>query len=222
MRGGYYYEEPSRLTFRISINTFQLMRTSTPALMPIFRSELQLRLIALLLEHERESTAAELASMLAAAPPSLHRELHRLLDAGLIKRRAVGRTQLYSGAPDSPVYAALRELTERTVGVEPPAGVGRWKSFRTSSWHSFTALGRAAASVPIAMSTSSSSVTFALPRTTNDACTVSVGVSADASMRSCSVETSSLNGLTKGIASFVERWGVQTSRIVGTPNGLHA
>jgi predicted nucleotidyltransferase len=94
------------------------MRTKAPALLPLFRSELQLRLIALLAESDREWTARELADSLEASAASLHRELHRLLAAGLVARRSVGRTQLYRGASESPLYQPLRDLVTKSVGVE--------------------------------------------------------------------------------------------------------
>jgi predicted nucleotidyltransferase len=85
----------------------------------IFRSELQLRLLGLLLlNSDRTWTATELAARLSATPVSIHRELHRTLDAGLLTREPVGRTYLYRAATDSPLYEPLRLLLERTVGVE--------------------------------------------------------------------------------------------------------
>jgi predicted nucleotidyltransferase len=94
------------------------MKRSAPAYTPLFRSELQLQLVALLTESEREWTFRELADSLDAAPASLHRELHRLLDVGLVVRRSVGRTQLYRAVTESPLHAPLRELLTKTVGVE--------------------------------------------------------------------------------------------------------
>lgn len=93
--------------------------SSTTAL-PIFRSELQLRVLGLtLLNPERTWTTPELATRLGATPVSVHRELHRALDAGLLEREAIGRTYLYRGATESPLYEPLRLLLERTVGIEP-------------------------------------------------------------------------------------------------------
>ena len=94
------------------------MRTKSPALLPLFRSELQFRLIAVLAESDREWTTRELADSLEASAASLHRELHRLLGAGLVARRPVGRTQLYRGASESPLYQPLCDLVTRSVGVE--------------------------------------------------------------------------------------------------------
>ena len=87
--------------------------------LPLFRSEVQLRALGvLLLEPDREWTTAELAEQLGATPVSIHRELHRALAAGLLTRAAIGRTYVYRAAVDSPLYDPLRLLLERTVGVE--------------------------------------------------------------------------------------------------------
>src|SRR6266702_1326653 len=89
------------------------------AALPLFRSELQLRILALvLLDPDRTWTTPELARRLDAAPVTIHRELHRALDAGLLMREAIGRTYLYRAATDSPLYEPLRLLLERTVGIE--------------------------------------------------------------------------------------------------------
>lgn len=93
---------------------------SAATALPIFRSELQLRMLGLvILNADRAWTALELASRLEATSVSVHRELHRALDAGLLEREAIGRTYLYRGATDSPLHEPLRELLERTVGIEP-------------------------------------------------------------------------------------------------------
>jgi predicted nucleotidyltransferase len=93
---------------------------SAPATLPIFRSELQLRLLGLvLLNADRAWTTPELAERLGATSVSVHRELHRALDAGLLEREAIGRTYLYRAATHSPLHEPLHLLLERTVGVEP-------------------------------------------------------------------------------------------------------
>jgi predicted nucleotidyltransferase len=90
-----------------------------PSPLSLFRSELQLRMLGLLLLNpQRTWTASELAKRLEATSISVHRELHRGLSAGLLVREAVGRTYLYRAATASPLYEPLRLLLERTVGVE--------------------------------------------------------------------------------------------------------
>lgn len=92
---------------------------STTIEFPIFRSALQGDLLTvILLNPERTWTTRELEERLDATPVAIHRELHRALDAGLVTRRAIGRTYLYSAATDSPLYEPLRMLVERTHGVE--------------------------------------------------------------------------------------------------------
>ena len=86
---------------------------------PIFRSELQLRLLALMfLEPDRTWTTPDLAKRLDATPVTTHRELRRALDSGLLVREAIGRTYLYRVTTNSPLYEPLRLLLERTVGIE--------------------------------------------------------------------------------------------------------
>lgn len=85
----------------------------------VFRSDLQLRMLGLLLlGPDRTWTTPELAERLGATPVTIHRELHRALDAGLLVREAIGRTFLYRAATDSPLYEPLQLLLERTVGIE--------------------------------------------------------------------------------------------------------
>ncbi len=86
----------------------------------LFRSDTQAHLLALLLlQPDRSWTAADLASRLEAAPPTVHRELHRALDDGVITREGIGRTFLYRAATDATLYEPLAKLLERTVGLEP-------------------------------------------------------------------------------------------------------
>lgn len=95
------------------------MRTKGPDRLPIFRSELQARLLALLLlQRGVEWTVAELQDRLGGSRAGVHQELRRLLDAGILERRSVGRADVYRAAERSPLVAPLRELVERTVGVE--------------------------------------------------------------------------------------------------------
>ena len=95
------------------------MRTSPPALLPLFRSRLQADLLALLFSSPREGlTVTELANEIAASRSSVQRELARLLEAGILERSEIGRTSIYRPA-DSPLTRPLGELIEATVGVVP-------------------------------------------------------------------------------------------------------
>lgn len=95
------------------------MRTKAPPLLPIFRSEVQARVLALLLLHpERRWPSPELQRRLRVPEPTLRRELARLVDAGLVVVDWAGRTKIFAAATESPLYEPLRELLERTLGVE--------------------------------------------------------------------------------------------------------
>jgi predicted nucleotidyltransferase len=96
------------------------MRTQPPAIAPFFRSQLQARLLAaLFLSATEEVGVPELQNRLGASRSGINQELGRLLDAGILTRRMVGRSALYRPAEDSPLVEPLRTLVERTVGVEP-------------------------------------------------------------------------------------------------------
>jgi predicted nucleotidyltransferase len=95
------------------------MRTKAPHLLPLIRSTLLAQVLATLLhDADRTWTADELTSSLDAAPASVHRELHRALDAGLLVRDDSARPHRFRAAQDSPLFPELRTLMERTYGVE--------------------------------------------------------------------------------------------------------
>lgn len=96
------------------------MRTSVPNALPLFRSEMQVRLLALLiLQPERSWTLAELAKALENYPlSSVYRELRRIEAAGLLVRDISSRPHRFSGARKSPLFEPLSDLLQRTVGVE--------------------------------------------------------------------------------------------------------
>jgi predicted nucleotidyltransferase len=95
------------------------MRTHAPSLLPLFRSEMQLRLLALLLlQPERSWTLHELAEAVHAPQSSVHRELGRAEAAGIVRRNAAARPHLFSAAGDDAFYEPLASLLRRSVGVE--------------------------------------------------------------------------------------------------------
>lgn len=98
------------MTIAIPDNNIQLMRTEAPLLAPIFRSEGQARLLSVLLLGDDELSLTDLAARAGVAYPSAHREVARLLDAGILTERQVGRTRLLRANPDSPLVPPLREV----------------------------------------------------------------------------------------------------------------
>jgi hypothetical protein len=94
------------------------MRIKAPSLLPLFRSRMQVELLGLIiLQPTREWTLEELAAALDAAASSVHRELGRAVDAGVVLRDRSQRPHRYRAAVDSPSYGPLRDLLDRTVGV---------------------------------------------------------------------------------------------------------
>ena len=86
------------------------MRTKAPLLAPVFRSDGQARLLSALLLADDELSITDLAERADLAYATAHREVARLIDAGILTERHVGRTRLIRGNPDSPLTAPLREI----------------------------------------------------------------------------------------------------------------
>lgn len=96
------------------------MARARPAeLFPLFRSELQGKLLAyVLMSPDRERTASEIASSVDAPLSSVSRELDRLARAGLLTDRHLGRTRLVRANPDAPLLRAATELALHTFGPQ--------------------------------------------------------------------------------------------------------
>lgn len=92
------------------------MRTQAPALLPIFRSELQARLLLRILTSDEGLSAADLARDLGEPEPTVFRETRRLLDSGLLRGKRIGRTLTLTAAEDNPATAPLRQLLVVTFG----------------------------------------------------------------------------------------------------------
>ena len=86
------------------------MRTEAPLLAPVFRSDGQARLLAVVLLGGAELSLTEIAERAALAYPTAHREVARLLDAGIFLERKAGRTRLIRANPSSPLAAPLRDI----------------------------------------------------------------------------------------------------------------
>lgn len=86
------------------------MRTQAPLLAPVFRSEGQARLLAALLLGADELSITDLADQAELAYPTVHREVARLLEAGILTQRHVGRTRMIRANPSSPLTQPLRQI----------------------------------------------------------------------------------------------------------------
>lgn len=87
------------------------MRSVAPALLPVFRSRLQADILAaLLLNPEAECSLTELAQRFHAPLSTVHGEVKRLTDAGLLRRREVGRSAIVRANSDNRLVKPLSEL----------------------------------------------------------------------------------------------------------------
>jgi DNA-binding IclR family transcriptional regulator len=79
------------------------MRSKAPALLPIFRSQAQAKILALLLLHpDEEFSLTDLSRRIKAPLTSIHREVERLVEAAMIAERHVGRNRMVQREPGSP------------------------------------------------------------------------------------------------------------------------
>jgi Helix-turn-helix domain len=87
------------------------MRSAAPALLPIFRSPLQADILAaLLLAPDAEMSLTDLARRFDAPLSTVHGEVRRLAEAGLLQRRNVGRTSLVRANTRNRLFDPLAEL----------------------------------------------------------------------------------------------------------------
>ncbi len=87
------------------------MRSAAPALLPVFRSQLQADILAaLLLNPEREYSMTELAQRFGSPLSTVHGEVKRLTEAGLLRRRNVGRSAMVQANTGNRLVEPLAEL----------------------------------------------------------------------------------------------------------------
>lgn len=97
------------------------MTRNASVLAPVLRSETQARLLAAVLLHpDKEASIADLARETGSDPGNLHSEVERLVTAGILADRRVGRTRLLR-AGDSALIAPLTNLL--LLGYGPKTAV---------------------------------------------------------------------------------------------------
>lgn len=98
------------------------MRTSASPLLVIFRSQLQGEILAeiYLRADDRPMSITDLSQVLEAPVATVHREVSRLIEAGLISEIRSGRSRLLSAPDDQDlVTRPLRDLLAVTFGPVP-------------------------------------------------------------------------------------------------------
>lgn len=93
------------------------MSRPAPGLTPIFRSDNQMRLLGQLFLHaDQEQTIADLETATGIPQQTLSREVNRLLAAGLLEGRRVGRLHFVKPNLASPYYPELSGLLLKALG----------------------------------------------------------------------------------------------------------
>ncbi len=95
------------------------MRTEPSLLLPIFRSANQERVLASIFLSGNPRSIQNLSDLLGIPYATLHKEIGRLLEAGLISESKVGNNRLISSNKNSPYFKSLRNLLEISSGPVP-------------------------------------------------------------------------------------------------------
>jgi len=110
---------PDRSTIHKMKNIIQIVdRRPSPSLLPIMRSQQQGEILALLLgDPDLELSLTEIAERTGVPYPSVHREIERAEQAGLVTTRKVGNTRLVQAGTSSPYHAGLADVLTKAFGV---------------------------------------------------------------------------------------------------------
>ena len=95
------------------------MRTAASLLLPLFRSASQERVLSALFLADGRKSIQDLSELLEIPYATVHREIGRLLQAGLIMEEKVGNSRLIGPNKKSPYYRPLYELLEISSGPIP-------------------------------------------------------------------------------------------------------
>lgn len=91
------------------------------ALAEVLFTPVQQRVLGLLFgQPERRFQSAELIRLADSGTGSVHRQLTRLAQAGLVTVETVGNQKFYQANPGSPVFTELVGLVRKTVGLVAP------------------------------------------------------------------------------------------------------
>ena len=93
------------------------MKDMVPALTPLLRSNTQGELLAtLFLSPDEEFSLSDLARRVGAFPSTVHREIGRWSESGIVRDRMVGRSRMVRANPDHELAGSLAELLLLSYG----------------------------------------------------------------------------------------------------------
>ena len=93
------------------------MKTASPVLLPLLRSEAQGEIIArIMLDPDIESSVSEIAQGAGVSAATAGREVEKLLRAGLVTERRVGTARLVKADQTNPAFRPLADLLAVTYG----------------------------------------------------------------------------------------------------------
>jgi hypothetical protein len=96
------------------------MRTASPPLLPLLRSQAQGELLALLFLHpEQDYSLTEAADLIGASVKTVHTEASRLVAAGLVADHRRGNLRMLRAVTGTPVSRPLTDLLAVTYGPLP-------------------------------------------------------------------------------------------------------
>jgi hypothetical protein len=96
------------------------MRTASPPLLPLLRSQAQGELLALLYLHpEQDYSLTEAADLIGASVKTVHTEASRLVAAGLVADSRRGNLRMLRAVTGTPVSRPLTDLLAVTYGPLP-------------------------------------------------------------------------------------------------------
>ena len=96
------------------------MKTLPSTLTPFVRSDVSGALLAETLGRpDEEFSLAELGRVIGAGPGVVHKEIGRLVDAGVLRDRTVGRNRMVRANVEHPLFSLMGELIAATYGPIP-------------------------------------------------------------------------------------------------------
>lgn len=111
--------EAAVLDIRMNRRYLRAMRSEAPSLIPLLRSAHQAELLALLLlRPDQEFSLTDCSRRLGIALSTVHGEVKRLLEVGVVTVREVGRSRLLRANQANRLVAPLTELMTLTYGPQ--------------------------------------------------------------------------------------------------------